>query len=96
MNSLLYWLLSQLANFILGEQIVERVVGAIARWAEKKFREGMPEDDANSARRHGVLDEIKSWGDDPTDPCPPLSESMRRLALELAYRLFRIQKDVSA
>jgi hypothetical protein len=90
---MLYWLLTQLANYILGEQIIERVVAAVGRWAEKKFKEGTPDSDANSLRRHGVLDEIKAWGEDPKDPCPSLSESFRRLALELGFRLFKIGQE---
>lgn len=92
-SNLLFWIITQqLADLILGSGIIKRVVAAIKRWDEKEFKPGTPVDDQNAQKRAGVLSEIFNWGNDPNDPCPPLSESWRRLVLELGIRLFKLSE----
>lgn len=92
MNQVIVFLIKQLCDAIVGSGILDRVIAAIRRWAVAKFDEGTPAVDQNAERRHGVLDEMQQWGADPVDPCPPLSESWRRLLLELAYRLVKSEE----
>ena len=92
MNQVVVFLIKQLCDAIVGSGILDRVIAAIRRWAVARFAPGMPEADKNAERRAGVLGEIADWGQDPVDPCPPLSESWRRLLLELAYRLVKSEE----
>jgi hypothetical protein len=87
MNQVIAFLVTRLLDIIVGSGVVDRVIAAIRRWANAEFNAGMPEQDKNSQKRAGVLGELESWGKDPLDPCPILSDSWRRLVLELAIRL---------
>ena len=93
MSKVIVFLITQLCDIIVGSGVVDRVMAAIKRWAVARFKPGTPDDDANKQRREGVLAELYDWGNDPNDPCPSLSESWRRLVLELALRLVKYGQE---
>lgn len=73
-NPVIAYLISQLAGYILGENIFERIVGCVERWAEKEI--------ASAEKRHGVLAEMQTIG-------LKLTESAARLGLELAVQYLK-------
>ena len=71
MNSVIAFLISQLAAAILGSDIFNRIVGTVERWAEKEI--------TSAEKRHGVLDELEVIG-------LKLTESAARFGVELAVQ----------
>ena len=71
MNSVIAFLISQLAGAILGGDVFTRILGTVERWAEKEI--------SGAEKRHGVLDEIEVIG-------LKLTESAARFGVELAVQ----------
>ena len=71
MNSVIAFLISQLAAVILGSDIFNRIVGTVERWAQEEI--------TSAEKRHGVLDELEVIG-------LKLTESAARFGVELAVQ----------
>jgi hypothetical protein len=71
MNSVIAFLISQLAGAILGGDVFTRILGTVDRWAEKEI--------SGAEKRHGVLDELEVIG-------LKLTESAARFGVELAVQ----------
>jgi len=71
MNSVIAFLISQLAGAILGGDVFTRILGSVERWAEKEI--------SSAEKRHGVLDELEVIGLE-------LTESAARFGVELAVQ----------
>jgi len=78
MNSVIAFLISQLAVAILGSDIFSRIVGTVERWAEKEI--------TSAEKRHGVLDELEVIG-------LKLTESAARFGVELAVQYLKKVKS---
>jgi hypothetical protein len=78
MNSVIAFLISQLAVAILGSDIFSRIVGTVERWAEKEI--------TSAEKRHGVLDELEVIG-------LKLTESAARFGVELAVQYLQKVKS---
>ena len=74
MNSVIAFLISQLAGAILGGDVFTRILGTVERWAEKEI--------ASAEKRHGVLDELEIIGLE-------LTESAARFGIELAVQYLK-------
>lgn len=74
MNTVIAFLIGQLAAAILGSDIFNRIVGTVQRWAEKEI--------ASAEKRHGVLDELEVIG-------LKLTESSARFGVELAVQYLK-------
>jgi hypothetical protein len=74
MNSVIAFLISQLAGAILGGDVFTRILGTVERWAEKEI--------ASAEKRHGVLDELEVIG-------LKLTESAARFGIELAVQYLK-------
>lgn len=83
MNAVIVSLIQGLAHILLGSGVLDRIVAACQRWAEKKWPD-IPQADAGAKRRHGVLTEL-----DDFDNFPPLSESAKRVGVELAVQVMK-------
>jgi len=94
MNATIIQLIRLVAGLILGSGVIDRILAAVKRWAVATFHVGTPDADRASAKRHGVLNEVDTWGKDPGDEFPQLGESRRRLGLELAYQIYK-REDVA-
>lgn len=79
MNSVIAFLISQLAVAILGSDIFSRIVGTVERWAEKEI--------TSAEKRHGVLDELEVIG-------LKLTESAARFGVELAVQYLQYLQKV--
>ena len=78
MNSVVAFLISQLAGAILGGDVFTRFLGTVDRWAEKEI--------SGAEKRHGVLAELEVIG-------LKLTESAARFGVELAVQyLQKVQK----
>lgn len=73
-NTVIAYLIGQLAGAILGSDVFTRVVGVVKRWAEKEI--------SSAEKRHGVLAEIETIG-------LKLTESLARLGVELAVQYLK-------
>ena len=71
MNSVIAFLISQLAGAILGGDVFTRILGTVERWAEEEI--------SGAEKRHGVLDELEVIG-------LKLTESAARFGVELAVQ----------
>ena len=78
MNSVIAFLISQLAAAILGSDIFSRIVGTVERWAQKEI--------TSAEKRHGVLDELEVIGLE-------LTESAARFGVELAVQYLKKVKS---
>ncbi len=78
MNSVVAFLISQLAAAILGSDIFSRIVGTVERWAQKEI--------TSAEKRHGVLDELEVIG-------LKLTESAARFGVELAVQYLKKVKS---
>ena len=74
MNSVIAFLIAQLAGAILGGDVFTRILGTVERWAEKEI--------ASAEKRHGVLDELEVIG-------LKLTESAARFGIELAVQYLK-------
>ena len=78
MNSVIAFLISQLAGAILGGDVFTRILGTVERWAEEEI--------SGAEKRHGVLAELEVIG-------LKLTESAARFGVELAVQyLQKVQK----
>jgi len=71
MNSVIAFLISQLAGAILGGDVFTRILGTVERWAEEEI--------SGAEKRHGVLAELEVIG-------LKLTESAARFGVELAVQ----------
>lgn len=78
MNSVIAFLISQLAAAILGSDIFSRIVGTVERWAQEEI--------TSAEKRHGVLDELEVIG-------LKLTESAARFGVELAVQYLKKVKS---
>ena len=78
MNSVIAFLISQLAAAILGSDIFSRIVGTVERWAQEEI--------TSAEKRHGVLDELEVIGLN-------LTESAARFGVELAVQYLKKVKS---
>jgi len=74
MNALITFLIEQLAGFILGSDIFERIVATVLRWADKEI--------SGAEKRKGVLDELEIIGLE-------LTESLANFGVELAVQYLK-------
>jgi hypothetical protein len=74
MNSVIAFLISQLAGAILGGDVFTRILGTVERWAEEEI--------SGAEKRHGVLAEIEVIG-------LKLTESAARFGVELAVQYLK-------
>ena len=77
MNSVVAFLISQLAGAILGGDVFTRILGTVDRWAEKEI--------SGAEKRHGVLAELEVIG-------LKLTESAARFGVELAVQYLKAVK----
>ena len=78
MNSVIAFLIRQLAAAILGSDIFSRIVGTVERWAQEEI--------TSAEKRHGVLDELEVIG-------LKLTESAARFGVELAVQYLKKVKS---
>ena len=71
MNSVVAFVIKQLADVILGSAVFDRILGAVERWADKEI--------SGLEKKAGVLAELEIIG-------LKLSESMANLGVELAVQ----------
>jgi hypothetical protein len=95
MNATIIQLIRVVAALILGSGVIDRILAAVKRWAVAQFHEGTPKTDRSTAKRHGVLQELETWGKDPGDEFPVLGEARKRLGIELAYQIYQREEDVA-
>ena len=74
MNTLIAFLIKQLADVVLGSDVFPRIVGAVERWAEKEI--------SGAEKRKGVIDELEVIG-------LKLTESLANFGVELAVQYIR-------
>ena len=74
MNSVIAFLISQLAGAILGGDVFTRILGTVERWAEEEI--------SGAEKRHGVLAELEVIG-------LKLTESAARFGIELAVQYLK-------
>ena len=74
MNSVIAFLISQLAGAILGGDVFTRILGTVERWAEEEI--------SGAEKRHGVLAELEVIG-------LKLTESAARFGVELAVQYLK-------
>jgi hypothetical protein len=74
MNSVIAFLISQLAGAILGGDVFTRILGTVERWAGEEI--------SGAEKRHGVLAEIEVIG-------LKLTESAARFGVELAVQYLK-------
>jgi len=77
MNTVIAFLIGQLAAAILGSDIFNRIVGTVERWAEKEI--------SGAEKRHGVLAELEVIG-------LKVTESAARFGVELAVQYLKKAK----
>jgi hypothetical protein len=83
MNAVIVSLIQGLAHILLGSGILDRIVAACRRWADKTWPD-IPQADVGAKRRYGVLTELDDY-----DNFPPLSESLKRVGVELAVQVLK-------
>ena len=88
MNAVVISLIQGLAHILLGSGVLDRIVAACKRWAEKQWPD-IPAQDAGAKRRYGVLSEMEDF-----DNFPPLSESAKRVGVELAVQVLKRTANV--
>jgi len=74
MNTLLTFLIKQLADLVLGSDVFVRIVGCVERWADKEI--------SGAEKRTGVLDELEVIG-------LKLTKSLANFGVELAVQYIR-------
>ncbi|GEM_PF-2784445 len=74
MHVLIGYLITQIANILLGPDVFPRILGIVQRWAEKEI--------SSAEKRKGVLAEVEIIGLE-------LTESMARFGVELAVQYFK-------
>jgi hypothetical protein len=74
MNTVIAFLIQQLADITLGSDVFSRIVGAVERWAEKEI--------SGAEKRAGVIDELEVIG-------LKLTESMANFGVELAVQYIK-------
>lgn len=74
MNTLIAFLIKQLADAVLGSEVFPRIVAAVERWSEKKI--------SGAEKRSGVIDELEVIG-------LKLSESLANFGVELAVQYIK-------
>lgn len=86
MNAIIVHLIRALAAAFFGSGILDRILARVKQWAVAKFPEGMPQTDQSSQKRHGVMDDLDTIG-------LQLSDSQKRLGVELAYQVFKRENE---
>jgi len=74
MNTVVAFLIQQLADIVLGSDVFTRIVGAVERWADKEI--------SGAEKRTGVLDELEVIG-------LKLTKSAANFGVELAVQYIR-------